>query len=79
MPMEKNQASPFSKVLYNKGIKPVIIEKRRDKLIVIHPRKTMRLGNKRADELLKKEKELIEEKDFIKAIEETETKKSKKG
>ena len=56
--IENKKQIPFSKEVYNKGIKPIVIKKTLRENIVLHPRKSMRFSNNIAEDLCEKYKDL---------------------
>lgn len=57
---EQEKKKPLSIELINKGKRPVIVKRTAKQLIVLHPKKTMRLEYVEAQDLIKNNKEVKE-------------------
>jgi hypothetical protein len=49
-----------SKLIYNRGLTPIVLKNNKDGKIVLHPKKTIRLNNKEAEYFINKYNEIIE-------------------
>ena len=51
---EVKEKKPLSMIIINTGLRPVVIDRNRSEIIVIHPFKTMRIETEKALALMKK-------------------------